>query len=215
MGRPIQKKFFGDPASVGSQLKITAKLPGESVAEGFIVEQTGTRKYKVNIGGTIGDVYLVNKSVAGNLEDGEAFILATPFGGSALPVYKITQYRVSVHDGAGGFKSYEWSADAATNADEADVIDDASVSFETATATTSLGTNVDVDDDTIISITVDTTNAEYLQVPTVTITGDGTGATATATISGGVVTAITVDTAGSGYTTAPTVTVQSPEDANA
>lgn len=209
MGRPIQKKFFGDPLSVGSQLKITAKLPGESVAEGFITEQTGTRKYKVNIGGTIGDVFLVNKDTAGDLEDGEAFILATPFSGLPQPVYKLTQYRVSVFDSATEYSSYSWSADAATEAGQADIIDDANVSFVTATAT------VTSDGDAIDSITLVVGGEGYTGVPEVTISGDGTGATATATISNGAVDSLTIDTGGTGYTGTPTVTIESPEDANA
>jgi len=209
MGRPIKQKFFGDPLSVGSQLKITAKLPGEAVAEGFITEQTGTRKYKVNINGTIGDVFLVNKDTAGDLAEGEAFILATPFNGSAQPVYKLTQYRVSVFDSATEYSSYSWSADAASEAGQADVIDDANVSFVTATATATIDTGA------VDAITVDVAGEGYIGVPTVTIDGNGTGATATATVSGGAVTAITVDTGGTGYTTAPTVTIESPEDANA
>lgn len=211
MGRPIKSKWFGDPASIGYQLKITAKLPGETAAEGFIIEQTGTRKYKVNIGGVIGDVRLVNKSVAGNLEDGEAFMLATPFGGSAQPVYKLTQYRVSLFDSPSGYSSYEWSEAAAANADEADVINDANVNYVTATATATQDTGV------VDSITIVEDGEGYLSAPAVTITDDGgpgTGATATATISDGVVDSITIDDGGSGYTN-PVVTIESPEDANA
>ena len=219
MGRPIQKKWFGDPASVGYQLKVTAKLPEVAVAEGYIVEQTGTNKYKVNINGNIGDVFLVNKSVGANLEDGEGFMLATPFDGSALPVYKLTQYRVTTFEADGSYGNYTWSQNAASVAGEADVgglQSDTSTTYETATATAELGTEADVDDDQVVAITVDVQGSGYLVAPEVTIAGgDGTGATATATISGGAVTAITVDNGGSGYTSAPDVTIESPEDANA
>ena len=120
MGRPVQKKWFGDPASIGYQLAITAKLPGEAVAEGYIIEQTGTREYKVNINGAIGDVRLVNETVGGNLSDGEGFITATPFGGSSQPVYKLTQYRVSLYDNP-GYSSYVWDENDATEAGEATI----------------------------------------------------------------------------------------------
>jgi hypothetical protein len=209
MGRPIKSKWFGDPDSAGYQLKITAKLPGEAVAEGFITEQTGTRKYKVNVNGTIGDVYLVDTLVGGDLVDGEGFMSATPFGGAPAPVYKLTQYRVSLHDGSGGFDTYTWSQDAAAVAGEADVLADTSVASVTATATATLLADV------VDSIAVDVAGEGYTGVPAVTITDPtGTGATATATIAGGVVTAITVDTGGTGYT-APVVTIESPEVANA
>ncbi|MBV36245.1 MAG: hypothetical protein CMP47_12480 [Rickettsiales bacterium] len=212
MGRPVQKKWFGDPASIGYQLAITAKLPGEAVAEGYIIEQTGTREYKVNINGAIGDVRLVNETVGGNLSDGEGFITATPFGGSSQPVYKLTQYRVSLYDNP-GYSSYVWDENDATEAGEATIDSlsaDTSITYETATATATIATSPGP----ITGITVDNGGQGYLQVPTVTIDGDGSGATATATISDGAVTDITVDNGGADYTTA-TVTVESPEDANA
>lgn len=213
MGRPIQKKWFGDPASIGYQLRVTAKLPGEAAAEGFIIEQTGTRKYKVNVNGTIGDVYLINETNSGNLNDGEGFMTATPFNGSSQPVYKLTQYRVSVYDSPNGFSTYSWSSADAAAADEAtidSISGDTSITYETATATATLAA------DAVDSITVDTKGQGYLQVPEVTFSGgDGSGAAATAVLVDGQVDSITVDNGGSGYTSAPTVTIESPEDANA
>jgi hypothetical protein len=211
MGRPIKSKWFGDPDSAGYQLKVTAKLPGEAVAEGFITEQSGTRKYKVNVNGTIGNVYLINETDGAELTDGQGFMTATPYGGAALPVYKLTQYRVSLYDGA-DFATFTWSKDAAAVASAADVLDDFIVTFESA-----LG-SVDSTGGVVDSLVIIDGGAGYLVAPTVTITDPnaGAGATATATISNGVVDSLTIDNGGADYTDGQVeVSIQSPEAANA
>lgn len=144
MGRPIQKRWFGDTSQPGSQLVITAKLPGAAVSDGFILEQTGTRKYKVNIGGNIGDVFLVNKTLESDLLDGEAFIMALPFGGSPLPVFRLTQYRVTVFDGD-GYSNYQWSSEAATDSTQADLY------FETPPPAVEFTVTFDIGDGTLVS----------------------------------------------------------------
>jgi hypothetical protein len=212
MGRPIQKKWFGDPDSAGYQLRVTAKLPGETVAEGFIVEQKGTRKYKVNIGGVIGDVYLINETDGAELTDGQGFMVATPFGGAALPVYKLTQFRVSLYDGA-GVSTHTWSQNAAALAGVADVLNDAVVASISA-----LG-SVDSTGGVVDTLTIINAGSGYIVAPTVTITDPeptATGATATATISNGVVDSLTIDNGGTNYTDGQVeVSIQSPEVANA
>lgn len=188
MGRPIKKSWFNDPAAPGYQLKITAKLPGQAAAEGYILEQTGTRKYKVSIGGVTGDVFLVNKSVAGNLVDGEAFILATPFGGSALPVSKLQQYRVSVFNGDGSFSQYSWDENAASVEGQATVISDSSVVPVQAVATYTVATGV-------ITVSIVDAGEGYTSAPSVVSSEGAETAVFTATVSGGAVDSITtVDT---------------------
>lgn len=188
MGRPIKKSWFNDPAAPGYQIKITAKLPDQAAAEGFIVEQTGTRKYKVNIGGVIGDVFLVNKSAANDLLDGEAFILATPFGGNALPVSKLQQYRVSVFNADGSYSQYFWNENAASVAGQATVINDSSVVAEQAVATYTVAEGV-------ITIDIVDPGQGYTTAPTVVSAEETETASFTATVSGGFVDSITtVDT---------------------
>ena len=207
MGRPIKKTWFGDPNSVGYQLKITAKLEGSAAAEGFIVEQTGTRKYKVNIGGEIGDVFLVNKDSSGDLEDGEGFMTAETFGGDTEVIYKLTQYRVSTWKADGSFGNYKWSAEAASNDGEATVVTDDVVDPEDvkvqATATSSFAV---VSGGTVTGVTVTAGGSGYTSAPTVTFTGGGgTGAAGTAVLTADAVTSVTITNAGTGYTSAPTV----------
>lgn len=204
MGRPIKKSWFGDPNSVGSQLKITAKLPGTAVGTGYIVEQKGSRKYKVNIGGVVGDVFLVNKSVNGDLADGEGFILVTPFGGSAEPVSKLTQYRVNTFKADGSFGSYKWGASAAGAAGEASIIVDTIIAGVQALATAAIGV---VSGGGVSAVNITAGGSGYTTASVAFSGGGGTGAAATATITGGVITAITVTSTGSGYTSAPSVSI--------
>lgn len=125
MGRPIQSKVFGDLAAPGLQFAITAKVPGEAVGEGYIVEQQGTSKYRVNINGTEGVVFLVNTLTPANLSDGEAFVAVTPFGGSTVAASKIMQRKVNVFNIVDSpfstYSSYKWSDLPAAVAGEADV----------------------------------------------------------------------------------------------
>ena len=125
MGRPIQSSVFGDVALPGFQFVITAKIPGEAAAEGYIVEQQGTAKYRVNVNGTEGVVFLVNTLTPANLNDGEAFVAVTPFGGSTVAASKIMQRKVNVFnivDSAfSTYSSYRWSDLPAAATGEADV----------------------------------------------------------------------------------------------
>lgn len=102
MGRPVNKKIFQTPTGPDQvQLKVTAKLPGISVDEGTVIAQKGTRKYKVVINGTIGDVFLVEKTVANELVDGECILLVSDVDGNKFPVTKITQHKLVVNTPAG------------------------------------------------------------------------------------------------------------------
>jgi len=125
MGRPIQSSVFGDVALPGFQFVITAKIPGEAAAEGYIVEQQGTSKYRVNVNGTEGVVFLVNTLTPANLNDGEAFVAVTPFGGSTVAASKIMQRKVNVFNIVDSpfstRSSYKWSDLPAAATGEADV----------------------------------------------------------------------------------------------
>ncbi|VOH55004.1 hypothetical protein MIJ3_00222 [Pseudomonas phage vB_PaeM_MIJ3] len=91
MGRPIKSDWFGESETGQPKLSIYAKLPGmTNAAEGFIVAQKGTRKYRVNVNDTIGDVFLVNSKLA-DLNEGEGVIFVGEVD-SDITVSKIQQY---------------------------------------------------------------------------------------------------------------------------
>lgn len=103
MGRPIKKIWFGDPASPGYQIEISTKTDVD-----YIVSQEGTRRYMTKENGL---VTLVNKTSAGELEDGEAMLLARNFEGEIEAVSKLTQYRVYTWKADGTATSYKWTQD--------------------------------------------------------------------------------------------------------
>jgi hypothetical protein len=102
MGKPINKRNFGN--DIGTDISIVANVSG-TVGSGFIVKQSGTRKYLVNINGDVGMVRLVNKDQEDLLE-GEAIIQAV-VGSDTFNVSKLTQHRATVW-GLSGLTSYSW-----------------------------------------------------------------------------------------------------------
>jgi hypothetical protein len=60
MGRPLNKRYFGDGA--GNQIKVRAKVGSNSVADGYIISQRSTRRFKVNANGNVAVCKLVDKA---------------------------------------------------------------------------------------------------------------------------------------------------------
>ncbi len=208
MGKPIQKKWFGLPTLPGAQIVVNGVkfADGTTATNAYIVKQTGSAAYVVQDTAQTHApeiVFMVNANATSALMPGQCYIMATPFGGTALPCAKIAQYRLSVYDvantvpretGAPAVSSetaYRWSADAASAAGQASLITGGGV----------VGT--------ILTLVRDLAGAGYFTAPTITFTGGGTGATAHATLSGGTVATLVLDTPGSGYTTGG-VTISAP-----
>lgn len=137
MGRPIQKKWFGTPVTAGSgHIKVNGVkfADGTTATSAYIVKQTGSNAYVVSNGSKAEIVFMVNAASLGALMPGQCFILATPFGGSALPCAKIAQFRVDIFNVAKtvaaevgapidtAITSYSWSTVPATAAGQADLI---------------------------------------------------------------------------------------------
>jgi hypothetical protein len=197
MGRPIQKKWFGPVTTPGSQIVVSGVkwADGTTATSDYIVKQTGSNAYIVSNGTKSETVFMVNASDVANLNPGECFILATPFGGSALPCSKIAQYRVDLFEADGSIVSYSWSTVPAAAPGEADLI----------TGTGSVGA--------LLTLAVNVAGSGYFTAPAVTLTGGGSGGAAHTTIAGadGHVATSVIDTAGMGYSgvslTAPPASV--------
>lgn len=209
MGKPIQKKWFGSPVGAGSE-HITVNgvkfADGTTATNAYIVKQTGSSAYIVQdaaLAHAPEIVFMVNAAALGTLLPGQCFILATPFGGSALPCSKIAQYRVDIFDVANTTPretgapvpdhttSYSWSTFPADTIGEADLI--------AGPFTPGI----------ITSVTLVSGGSGYFTAPTVSFGGGGTGATATATVVNGIVTALTLGAGGTGYTSS-SITISSP-----
>jgi len=51
MGRPLNKRHFGNPGNDGFQIRVTADV-GAGAGAGFIVKQTGSKRFLCSVGGS-------------------------------------------------------------------------------------------------------------------------------------------------------------------
>lgn len=127
MGKPIKKSWFGKSTLTGNQIVVNGVkfADGTTATSAYIVKQTGSDAYIVRDSADTHAaeiVFMVNATSVGNLLPGQCFILATPFGGSALPCKKIAQYRVDLFAADGTVDSYTWSTQPATALGQANLI---------------------------------------------------------------------------------------------
>jgi hypothetical protein len=85
MGRPVNKKYFGSGS--GNQIKVRFKTGGTEY-NGYVVKQTGSKRYKVSDGTRTITGYLVNKS-NGGLANGDIVINVLNDAGSFVQVTKL------------------------------------------------------------------------------------------------------------------------------
>lgn len=188
MGKPIQKKYFGQVTVEGAQIVVSGVkfADGTTATNDFIIKQTGSHAYIVQDGALSHDpetAFMVNAVDVSELNPGECFILATPFGGTARPCAKIMQYRLDLYEADGSIGNYGWSSFPATVLGQADLI----------SATGAVGA--------LLTIAPDTAGAGYFTAPAITLTGGGSGGAAHTTIAGadGHVATTVIDTPGMGY----------------
>lgn len=98
MGRPLNKRYFGEPTVAGNEIKVQFNNGNGSVP-GYIVNQKGSKRFNVsNAGGTeTGLCTLVDKASAA-LAAGEMSITVDD-GGVAKQVTKISGRKVTLDDG--------------------------------------------------------------------------------------------------------------------
>ena len=120
MGRPINKRYFGEPTAGGDEIKVRFFAAGEAEANGWIVKQLGSKKFRCNNGDdNPGDCTLVDK-VQGTLVAGEMTITVKDDAGVAKQVVKIAGRKVTLDSG----ESIAWNfstsvVDGAVQAEEA------------------------------------------------------------------------------------------------
>lgn len=96
MGRPLNKKYFG--AGDGDQFRVTAKVPTATVGAGFIVKQTGSKRFVVDVEGVKAPCVLVDK-IDADLLDGEMTIQLKNSDDEVKNVVKITGRTAVFSDG--------------------------------------------------------------------------------------------------------------------
>jgi hypothetical protein len=99
MGRPLNKKFFGTPTAGGTEIKVRFRATGEAEANGWIVKQLGSKKFRCYDGTDTMDCVLVDKA-QGTLAVGEMSIVVKDDGGTARQVTKIAGRKVTLDSGA-------------------------------------------------------------------------------------------------------------------
>lgn len=94
MGRPLNKRYFGDFSNSGQQLVVEADL-GSGIVNAWVVKQKGTRTYVLTDGTDTMTCRLV-ETITG---PGEATIEVYPFSGPTQYVYTLLAHRVKTQDG--------------------------------------------------------------------------------------------------------------------
>ena len=113
MGRPINKRYFGEPTAGGNEIKVRFRATGEAEANGWIVKQLGSKKFRCYDGTNTMDCTLADKA-QGTLAVGEMTITVKDDGGTARQVVKIAGRMVTLDSGdkiAWGFAAYGAVAD--------------------------------------------------------------------------------------------------------
>ena len=110
MGRPINKRFLGIPTAGGNEIKVRFRATGEAEANGWIVKQLGSKKFRCTDGTDTEDCTLADKA-QGTLAVGDMTITVKDDGGTARQVTKIAGRKVTLDTGA----SIAWNFSAATD----------------------------------------------------------------------------------------------------
>lgn len=165
MGRPINSRYFGPPTSGGEEIKVQFYNGTESV-NGWIVKQTGSKRFICSDGTTEVECYLVPKDSA-QLSENEMSISVKDDSGNIYQVSKISAKRVTLETGS--TSGWNWT----------DINTDDYVEMEEAGDDESFTNADDFESDTSVANTVTVlafdTDSEDLNGNYVTLTeGDGT-----------------------------------------
>lgn len=96
MGRPLNKRYFGEPTAAGNEIKVQFHN-GTSSVPGWIVKQTGSKRFVCSDGSNEETCYLVDKA-AGAIAAGE-MSLTVDDNGTPKQVVKIAGRKVTLDDG--------------------------------------------------------------------------------------------------------------------
>ena len=97
MGRPLNKRYFGEPTAGGNEIKVQFHN-GTSSVPGWIVKQLGSKKFRCTDGSATQDCVLTD-AAAGSLTAGQMSITVDD-GGTARQVTKIAAHMVTMDNGS-------------------------------------------------------------------------------------------------------------------
>ena len=115
MGRPLNKRFFGEPTAGGNEIKVQF-YNGTASVNGWIVKQLGSKKFRCTDGTEVEDCFLVDKSAADGstpaaVTAGEMTITVKDDAGALKQVTKIAGRKVTIDTG----ETIAWNFSAATD----------------------------------------------------------------------------------------------------
>jgi hypothetical protein len=120
MGRPLKKSLFGTGA--GNQFKVRAKIGSAAEGDGFIVKQTGSKRFVVKVGSDTGVCYLVDK-VEGTLAAGDMTIALKDADDNVKNAVKIKAHMATFGDGTASAWSFAAASEGVMEAEEVDTDD--------------------------------------------------------------------------------------------
>ena len=98
MGRPLNKRYFGEPTAAGNEIKVQFHNGTASVA-GWIVKQKGSKRFVCTDGTATATCTLVDAASAA-LTAGQMTITVQDDTGTAAQVVKIAGRKVTLDTGA-------------------------------------------------------------------------------------------------------------------
>lgn len=107
MGRPLNKRYMGPPTDGGEEIKVQFHNGTESV-NGWIVKQTGSKRFVCSDGTNEVECYLVPKNSA-NLSEKEMSISVKDDNGDIYQVSKIAANRATLETGS--TTGWNWTDD--------------------------------------------------------------------------------------------------------
>lgn len=115
MGRPLNKRYFGEPTIEGKEIKVQF-FNGTASVNGWIVKQLGSKRFRCTDGTLTEDCVLVNKASTA-ITTGEMSISVKDDAGTVEQVVKISGHKVTT--GAG--QVLPWNFDVSTTDGRAQV----------------------------------------------------------------------------------------------
>jgi len=99
MGRPLNKKYFGEPTPTGNEIKVQF-FNGTASVNGWIIKQLGSKRFRCTDGTAIADCVLTDSPSAG-LVAGQMSITVKDDAGNIKQTTKITGRKVTLNTGEG------------------------------------------------------------------------------------------------------------------
>lgn len=139
MGRPLNKRNFGPPTDQGAEIKVQF-YNGTSSVNGWIVRQTGSKRFECSDGTDTRICYLVDTAAA-SLVAGEMSITVKDDGGTPRRITKIAAHKTTASDG----NSYGWTFDDSTSDGYVEMEEAGGVTGIVVTGSSGTGTEVTIE----------------------------------------------------------------------